>query len=435
MKTSLHGFAFLLLGLQLSACGSDNSTGAATPGPDGTGGALGATGGAVGTGSTAGTSGGANGTGSVGTGAGAGTTGGAAGTGGTPDPGATGLRNPCRWPFAQNSIWNTALGSGAVYVPAQLAAVSQAGMTTDPDLIVMTPTAPSVSIYTNNSGWSGGDRCPIQGAKLFDAPIPDSFVMPSGPGTPNAGLAVLMSDGHTVKQTQPFARCTAGGHGTAMYVFEDNDLYTDGIPGSHGGSGMTAIGGTLRLGELRPGKHAPRHALKGNLFAKMHLFRCTDAADCSRWPALRADGYAVGNYGTGRSGIPSAVRMGALLALAGDLNLDTLGLQTEPARQLAWTLQNYGLYVVDDTAWDVWAIESEQSPEGKFVDQFSADWGFGFESWDMNSAWSKDMVALFTQLAVVDNNTASSVGGGGTPRVPPAPDFAANCGSGIGASD
>lgn len=32
-------------------------------------------------------------------------------------------RNPLYWPFAQNSIWNTPIGSGAVYKPANLPAV------------------------------------------------------------------------------------------------------------------------------------------------------------------------------------------------------------------------------------------------------------------------------------------------------------------------
>jgi hypothetical protein len=36
----------------------------------------------------------------------------------------------------------------------------------------------------------------------------------------------------------------------------------------------------------------------------------------------------------------------------------------------------------------------------------------------------RDMDRLFLALAVVDNNSATSVGGGGTPRQPLAPPFA-----------
>jgi hypothetical protein len=38
--------------------------------------------------------------------------------------------------------------------------------------------------------------------------------------------------------------------------------------------------------------------------------------------------------------------------------------------------------------------------------------------------WGRDMDRLFLALAVIDNNTATSVGGGGTPRQPLAPPFA-----------
>lgn len=349
-----------------------------------------------------------------------------------PPPAAT-LRDPCLWPFAADSIWNTPIGKSAVYVPARIAAANAAGMTYDPDFIVMTPDAPLISVYQNLEGFSGLDRCPAQGPELFKAPVPPNFLVPSDSG--NASFAVLLADGRTVRQAQPFARCSAGGYGTALYEADPNDLFTDGRLGPHGGSGMTALGGTLRVGELRPGKSAPRHVLKGNVYAAKDLFRCTQDSDCFRWPAIRGDSYAVGNHGTLRNGVPRAMRMGSLLALPASLDIDTLGLKTAPARQLAWTLQNYGLYVVDDTAWDVWAIGIEEGPQRSFSRQFKADWGFDFDDESTTSPWAEDMRRLFAALSVVDNNAPGSVGGGGAPRVPPPPPLAPRCGSGVGASD
>lgn len=156
----------------------------------------------------------------------------------------------------------------------------------------------------------------------------------------------------------------------------------------------------------------------------MQLHGCATASDCYRWPAIQADDYATSGalaYGSGRADIPSALRMGALLALP--RSFEPSRLQTEPARALAWTLSNYGAYVVDDTAWDVWALVVENGPAGDFRQQFERDWGFPFEDASFTSPWSADMRALFTALAVIDDNGPSSVGGAGTRLQPLASDF------------
>jgi hypothetical protein len=116
--------------------------------------------------------------------------------------------------------------------------------------------------------------------------------------------------------------------------------------------------------------------------------------------------------------------MGALLALPASLDLSTLGLRTEPAKELAWTLQNYGGYVVDNTGQSRWDFAVERGPAGKFVDQFLADWNIQFDGDDRTTDWAHDISAIFLHLAVVDNNTPTTIGGGGTPRQPLAPAIA-----------
>jgi hypothetical protein len=69
--------------------------------------------------------------------------------------------------------------------------------------------------------------------------------------------------------------------------------------------------------------------------------------------------------------------------------------------------QDYGAYVVDDTYWDVHAIDLD----------YNAEFGDG-------GSFDDDMQKLFQMLNVVDNNGPSSIGGGGTPRAPLAPPFA-----------
>jgi len=329
-------------------------------------------------------------------------------------------RDPLKWPFSPQSIWNTPIGSGAVYVPAGIVKARERGMTVDPDILFLDASAPLTDILENRAGWEGRSRCPVEGGLVMRVPIPSAYVVPGGgpQDTPNNGAVFLMPDGRTLKQTQPFSRCVAGAAGTSQYVFPTLDIQGDGRAGSHGGSGLSAIGGTLRLGELVPGAPPIRHALKVNLFAKENVF--FDAATQGfRWPAYRADSYAKDVYG----GKNPSLRMGALLALPAAADLAALGLETEPARMLAWTLQNYGAYVVDDTFWSVYAIETEQSPAGTVTEEFRKSWGYPMDPQGFDNPWARDMDRIFRALNVVDNNGPTSIGGGGTSRQPPAPPF------------
>lgn len=338
----------------------------------------------------------------------------------------SGTRDPLKQPFALTSIWNMPIGSGAQYVPANLKAIP--GDSTqwmqmpysDDDVIVMKPTAPLTNIMYSSVAWSGGNRCGASNSTvLAQVPMPSDFLVPSNNG--NMSSAFLMPDNRTILQTQPFARCNVGGYATSLVKANNSDIYGDGIEGAHGGSGMSSVGGTLRVGEMRPGQQGPQHAIKLVIYMK-EAFKCTTASACYRWPATHADGYAVGNYGAGVNNPNvnnAAMKMGALLALPASVNIANLGLETAPAKQLAWTLQNYGGYVVDDTYGAQFGIPTEVGPDGSFPAQFKADYGFSFnDNLLNNSPWRRDIQRLLTALNVVNNNGPTSIGGGGTPRQP-----------------
>lgn len=338
-----------------------------------------------------------------------------------------GTRDPLKWPFEQKSIWNMPIGSGAVYVHARIEKAMAQGMTIDEDYIVMKPGAALVPIYENFAGWDRSkSRCDIQGKVLFEAPIPGNFVVSPltwDGATPNAGLAVLMTDKRTIKQTQPFAFCDSTKGATSQYVFQDQDIYGAGMYGAHGGSGLSAIGGALRLGELTPESGPVRHALKVNIFGRRNIYYDNETKGF-RWPALRADGYAGDNYYKDRKlEVVKACRMGALLALPASMDLDKLGFETRPARILAQAFQDYGAYLCDDTAWDVYAIVTEWGPDGRFDEEFRKNWGFSMKQSSKDTPWSRDMDRIFLNLHVVDNNSAATPGGGGKPRKPLAPEF------------
>jgi len=187
--------------------------------------------------------------------------------------------------ISQNNAWS-GLGQGhydnLLFVRERLAArprpinnnkiqkATARGMTVDGDLIVLTPDAPMLEIYRNAAGWNRNrSRCKIDGPVLFRAPVPPDFIVSPDTWdglTPNSGLAGLMPDGRTIQQTQPFARCKPD-HGTSRFLFDDQDLYGMGYYGAHGGSGLSCIGGTLRVGELVPDAGPIRHALKVNIYA------------------------------------------------------------------------------------------------------------------------------------------------------------------------
>lgn len=322
----------------------------------------------------------------------------------------SGLRDKTKWPFAIDSIWNTPIGSGAVYEPAGTKVTSVSGSTThfgqDEDIIVMRPTAPRIDVAFNGVGWSGGDRCPAGSKVLHSVPVPSSFTIPSS--GENNGAAFLAADGHTVLQDQPFTRCTAGGPATALVTAVDQDIYGPGMLGAHGGSGLSAIGGTLRVGELGAG--VIHHALKVNLWAKQY-YHCCD----HHWPAITHDGYAdPTTYG----GSNPDFGPGTLLALRPSFDLTTL--RTKPARILAQALIDYGAYVADDSFWNDWSLETELGPDGRVVTEFQTLFGFSMRPAD-GEPFKLDVDAIFAALQIVKNSAATSVGGGGAPRVALAP--------------
>lgn len=327
------------------------------------------------------------------------------------------------------------IGSDARYVHAKIQKATKRGMTVDEDVIITTPGEPVIAIWENFARWNRTkSRCEPEGDFLFGAPVPHDFVVSPSTWdglTPNSGLAVVLPDGRTLIQTQPFARCTPGGPGTSATSGSSTSIYSDGYYGAHGGSRLSAIGGALRHWELMPGSGPIRHALKINLFCERNVYY-DDETEGYRWPALTADGAASRTYGTLRTVPPvKELRMGALLALPPWMDLDSLGFETEPARILAETFRNYGAYLVDNTAWDVYAIITEWSPEGRFKDEFQKNWGFSFKPSSKDTPWSRDMDRIFLNLHVVDNNSPDSIGGGGEPGMPLAPPFLPTVGIGL----
>ncbi len=265
-----------------------------------------------------------------------------------------------------------------------------------------------------------------------------------GANDANLSAAFIQPD-DSIIQLNYTGRCAAGGPliGTPVWEFMVSHRSTDeiradqkmhagmGMYGGHGGSALSAHGGNLRVGELLDDEPI-HHALSMDIWGLFMYYEdaCSDAyGTCRgyRWPAATNtnDGAAsqqANDPGGGYYGTVRDFRIGALLALLPSLTEQELGLQTKEGSKLFHALQDYGAYVVDDTGWrrtdfnmDVEAIKEY----GLFV-RIRA----GVSERAEQLKLYHDLLALVTRLSVVSNNSPTSIGGGGKPRQPLAPDFA-----------
>ncbi len=328
-------------------------------------------------------------------------------------------RDPYLRPFANNSIWNMAIHNNAVYVDAKINAPTAWGVTADPEIIILSPSSPNVGIYT--SGWPASTRCD-KGAFITNAPIPDGWINGIPDGTPNNSTAILAQDGQTVINLQCLHRCATSGPASSLIQYPSENLYGDGIEGGHGGSGMGALGGSIRVGELTPNYTEAQIKADPNIFIK-HVIKMnvntllyvSNTNGGYRWPAVKADGNynstgACDYYG----GSVPQFKMGSLLAIPKTVNVETMGLQTGPGIMMARTLQKYGAYLVDATCWDVVAFEIQTGPHGDVESQFATKYGYPFSPQSTSGAWAQDIAKIVQELFVVDSNNASNIGGGPT---------------------
>ncbi len=325
------------------------------------------------------------------------------------------------WPFSQASIWNTPIGTGAVYEPANFEAAGNVGI----DVVHVLKPSPDDPLYPvyNTLAFDTG-RCAGITYLDFDLQVSEDWTVPdAGPDnpyglTPNSNFALVTPNGDSVFQGSTIARCEVDG---PVYLpdwmqYPDNrplvSLKSDGLNAGtgHGASRMSTLGGTIRLGEL-VNDNPIRHAIKVNPWAGKYLFY-SEAVPGYKWPATAADGYAADGYNRGAN--PN-ILMGSLFAIPPEVTEASLGLASEAAKKLFYTLQHYGMYFVEDAAYDTWDIAVERGVEIEFEQTY----GFAIGSDTFRADVNKLMQALHT----VVNNGPESIGGGGDPTAPLAPPF------------
>ena len=286
------------------------------------------------------------------------------------------VRDLYRQPFSWDSPWNLPLATSARYVPFDSGAsriyLDIEDISVDPAFPVRTLNASGRSVRVHTDPELTAD------------------------GSWNHCATFLVDDGgrRTVVQGQPL-RLERGGDPSYEYAWPEVSLTSTGLPGCHGGSGLSGLGGSVRVGEIR-GPEPIRHALKISLNCSRS---CSTAERGFRWPATKADGYYAGHYGGKNPG----VRMGSLMAIPPDADLS--GITAPDVRKVAEAMQTYGAYVVDDTF-------------GRTTNSLSVQAGAQEELPNLESGQMRE---VFRLLDLVDNNAPETPGGGplGSPRRAP----------------
>ncbi len=327
----------------------------------------------------------------------------------------SGTRDPWLWPFSATSIWNMPIGSNAQLKKAGFEPENV--MSIDDEYIYKVPEgSPLVDVYapaTWNKRWPGGRHL----GKML---VPSNFYLADARKgyTPNNCTAFLMPDGRTIRQLEPACRLGTGNTPIVGYLHEqDQDLYGAGIKGTHYGSGLSSIGGSIRSGELTSDEPI-RHALKLNVLAKKYLYYDRKEFCGYIWPADRNDSYA-GHGDLAYGGSDPALRMGTLLTIPKNVTIESLGIKTEVGKKLFYALQNYGCYIADDSAYSCYAWSAEHNVK----DQVMQKYGINLNTTNAQEPYFQDSTKLIQSLYIVTNNSPTSIGGGGTPCKPLAPDF------------
>ena len=295
-------------------------------------------------------------------------------------PGGSFAREAWLWPFASDSPWNMPIGSRARFSTVDspqtqdlLAgrALIHAGQWGMPLYRAVT-SDPWVSV------WDEENR------RGFHVQVPrDARPDPMGDGH----LFVGAPDGRFVLEMYRARRLPDGGlvarrafrvdlRGRGMFLRDGR------FPGVRA-MDASGMGGVLRAWELRAGHVG--HALT-------FLLPYTRLKHGPVWPSSREDYWGFRDY-TGH------VPIGTLVAIPGWVHVDAMGL-SDAGLVLAHALQDYGAYCDDSVGTDGLVLTAEGAAEG--IAELAA--------------MRRDFPVIRAALRVVENNAATSPGGGGVPR-------------------
>ena len=247
-------------------------------------------------------------------------------------------------PFRTDSIWRRPVASDAKYLDINdVTGVSaERIIQVGPDLVTLCdidPEAPLVDVQ-RSLGWTMPARSQASGTVLYRRRLAADACTelrwnPSGNGlfvlydrargTTDLGVGGWRDPGGPLLNSAPDG---PSAHGL-------NVVDGDGLVGYGRASGLPALGGLLRPGELKQGiPHALAVNLSTSLLSKDKHYV---------WPARSADAMAPITY----RGKNPGLALGSLLAIPPSIDLSKLQWQTTQGRILALASKQFGWYVVD----------------------------------------------------------------------------------------
>eukprot|EP00045_Choanoeca_perplexa_P006800 m.58790 g.58790 ORF g.58790 m.58790 type:complete len:427 (-) comp13792_c0_seq1:73-1353(-) len=332
------------------------------------------------------------------------------------------------------------VNQGCCYDPRDGACVHTAGQPpqsfhNDQDFILRTTNQDPWAEWYDQGSWSPVDHCKVTGRQVPSIRLPYNWTTAianqSAGQENNNGLSILLPDNRTLVQTQPAYRCQPGGplmstyNGGCPQPFPwQQDILGPGTWGAHGGSGLSAMGGAIRQGELSPDSPPIAHTLKLELFAHEYYFgdpnsTCYPKPSCTyAWPAVGSDAYTFSG-GNRYNGSNPYLKPGALLAIPSNLQ-SQVNTTTVPGAKIKQALVNYGAYLVDDTACDTAAVCMQAEVTQELMDDYGINIAINNQA-QPGQPFYNDLVTIFQHLHIVSNNAISRPGGGGQPLQPPAP--------------
>ena len=269
----------------------------------------------------------------------------------------------------------------------------------------------------------------------------------------NNAMAVLLShDNKTIVQMQPAYRC--GFHPAPLLARWGNltdggpqrfpnvtSILGDGMYGAHGGSGLSSIGGSIRLGELLATTPPIGHALKIELSNWYYYGGCpalnpptvnNGGRTQYVWPATGSNAGCDKNGSSGSYlGKNPHLAPGALLAIPACV-AERVTTATGVGGKIKQAMIDYGAYIVDGTGHGpggnnsaAICMDALVNAEMRQQHGFSMAYPHGVAAPGVDPNATKaedalysDLLAVFRALHAVSNNGPGRVGGGGTPRVP-----------------
>jgi hypothetical protein len=300
----------------------------------------------------------------------------------------TTVRMAYQWPFTWDSIWNMPISSSAQYVTSGIKVTSTYQNVGSSDYDSVDPSFPLKTLTNGRlaNGSTGAVSVHVDPA------------MTAG-GEWNTCSAFLGSDEQTVYQGQT-TQLNSGGNpsfsGTDDVTWPTISLESNGSAGCHGGSSLSGLGGTLTDSDIT-GNAPIQHVLKVMFNGYINY---SNKNGGFRWPATVADyGYNISgnvNYYDGNN--PDVVE-GSLMALPPTIIPTSF---SDPLIQkLATALQDYGAYIVDNTA------GGPSDASASVVTNYNANTDF-----NRSGDFAGELNTLLMDLEVVNNNTASTPGGG-----------------------